>query len=453
MNFEESERGELVTLGKLTLALGIILILDRDNGQARNNCEGSGKAESGCRPKCTENGCQERASVSCQQDFGLLDVFQLWNSLCLYPRCVLSITYYYCTYSLFCVDVPSEFIYGHLKEHSGFKCTENVTRRYKFYDLTTFLATNKDWTSAAFQDVLDTVTELVRTEILVCKKCFMLHLLYSTNVVITFQEAVCVNCPSNAQGKWAAAKMDIVFQVCCCRVLHGLFTPCLDANFLLFFFLLCVIQIGLAFLRETVDLVGDELPEDPSDLVLPAQISVLAYEDKIEQIFTLQEEVYDTESGEPSDLYETHIRTLTDNITESVAAGAKGKKNAPKKKMLSKQKVYELLSENRLKLVVNQLIHFVQTMETTVRHKYCTLAFTAPHTFFVTASNYNDTNILSFAQVLPVPLDVDVREYKEQETVASALKRMSHKPDWTDKEAETAGPYASRKPCAPHCIA
>ena len=48
-------------------------------------------------------------------------------------------------------------------------------------------------------------------------------------------------------------------------------------------------------------------------------------------------------------------------------------------------------------------------------------------------------------QILPVPLDVEVREQRDQETVASALKRMAHKPDWTDKEAETAGPYASRK--------
>ena len=54
-----------------------------------------------------------------------------------------------------------EFIYGHLKENSGFNCTEQVSRRYRFYELGTYLASNDEWSAAAFQDVLDTVIELV----------------------------------------------------------------------------------------------------------------------------------------------------------------------------------------------------------------------------------------------------------------------------------------------------
>lgn len=38
-----------------------------------------------------------------------------------------------------------------------------------------------------------------------------------------------------------------------------------------------------------------------------------------------------------------------------------------------------------------------------------------------------------------------MRELRDNETVASALKRLAHKPDWNDYQAETAGPYASRK--------
>lgn len=77
-------------------------------------------------------------------------------------------------------------------------------------------------------------------------------------------------------------------------------------------------------------------------------------------------DVYTNEDGEENEKYEYHVQGLSDNIIETVATANKGKKSAAKKQVLSKQRVHELLSKHRLDSAVRHLLHFVQSMETTV---------------------------------------------------------------------------------------
>ena len=96
-----------------------------------------------------------------------------------------------------------------------------------------------------------------------------------------------------------------------------------------------------------------------------------AYEDKIEDMFTRLDHLYTAETGNQNIRYELQVRALTDNIIETAAAATKGgKRNAAKKQVLNQHSVYDLLSKHRVQSTVDQLIQFVQSMETTVCELY-----------------------------------------------------------------------------------
>lgn len=129
-----------------------------------------------------------------------------------------------------------------------------------------------------------------------------------------------------------------------------------------------MLQIGLSILRETIGLEFDDLPDGASELPFPSRMDVATYKEKIDALYIEQHDVFVVESGEEHAQYELQFHALTVDIMDNVAP-TKGKKNAGKKFIpaLSKQAVFELLSEHRVQAAVDKAMQFVQTMEAAVR--------------------------------------------------------------------------------------
>ncbi len=112
-----------------------------------------------------------------------------------------------------------------------------------------------------------------------------------------------------------------------------------------------------------IDLDGDNLPEDPSELSIPSQISVAAYRKKVEALFEGKKSVYTVEeSGDQHSKFAQHLNSLLEVVVEEEAKNTKAKRVA-KKQILSKEKVYDLLDEHRLSVFTQNVIKFLQSVE------------------------------------------------------------------------------------------
>ena len=130
-------------------------------------------------------------------------------------------------------------------------------------------------------------------------------------------------------------------------------------------------QIGLSILREVVDLEGDNLPEDLSGFSIPSQISVAAYRNKIVALREKYENYYTVEeTGDQHAKYGQHYEQLVDGVVDNEDAdkGAKKPKRGPKKAVLNKEKVYDLLDEHRVATFTDHIVKFIQSVEEKVHH-------------------------------------------------------------------------------------
>lgn len=116
-------------------------------------------------------------SVICK----ILDHLMFYNSgkACAFTRGKhsFSITFFL-TFTFFCDwSMSLEFIDGHLKEGSNSDCYEKVSSRFKFYELATFLTSNKDWSSTVMENVLHCIIRLVSemSRFVLCKQSYILN--------------------------------------------------------------------------------------------------------------------------------------------------------------------------------------------------------------------------------------------------------------------------------------
>lgn len=122
-------------------------------------------------------------------------------------------------------------------------------------------------------------------------------------------------------------------------------------------------QIGLSILREMINLEGDALPEDPADFVIPSQISVAAYRNKIEALLEKHKSYYiEEETGDLHVKYPHHLEALVAGVVDEENATGKSKRGA-KKAVLNGRKVYELLEEHRLAVFTQSIVKFIQSVE------------------------------------------------------------------------------------------
>lgn len=170
------------------------------------------------------------------------------------------------------------------------------------------------------------------------------------------QETNCAKADQYAKSvtKWVNVKMFIVLQVKWNSVFNNFLRYDTKA-------ILNYLQIGIAILREMLNLGDDELPDDPSNLIVPLQFNSSEYEERMEKLFTKFESLYKTKSGKHRQKYTDHICTLT-AILNAVPENEDKSHDA----RINVQGTHFLLSKNRLRPTVTYLFRFIQSMETTV---------------------------------------------------------------------------------------
>ena len=195
-------------------------------------------------------------------------------------------------------------------------------------------------------------------------------------------------------------------------------------------------QIGLSVLREIINLEHDTLPEDPAEFVIPNQISVAAYRNKVEALLEKHRSYYiEEETGDLHAKFPHHLEDLVTNVVHEETANGKNKRGA-KKAVLNGRKVYELLEEHRVNVFTQSIVKFIQSVEEKVKYFNSIFNSNRPHNV-----------LLLFLKVLPIPLDVGCYAAATGESLTNTLRRLSnqhHHRDWTDAEAEAHGPYAQQ---------
>jgi len=234
--------------------------------------------------------------------------------------------------------------------------SEQVTRRYnEFYLVSAFITSEADWDQSSLGDLLSAIDDLEKN-----------------------------NTHAGLKHKFFITKLDIIF------------------------------QIGLSVLREIINLEHDALPEDPAEFVIPNQISVAAYRNKIEALLEKHRSYYiEEETGDLHAKFPHHLEDLVTNVVQEENANGKSKRGA-KKAVLNGRKVYELLEEHRVNVFTQSIVKFIQSVE---------------------------------EKVLPIPLDVGCYAAATGESLTNTLRRLSnqhHHRDWTDAEAEAHGPYTQQ---------
>lgn len=106
--------------------------------------------------------------------------------------------------------------------------------------------------------------------------------------------------------------------------------------------------------------MGDDLPGDPADFVIPNNISVAAYHNEIKALLEKHMSYYIEEGTADMHPDFVHHNELLTGVINKIAS-RKSKGDAIRK--LNEEKVYELLQEHCLTVFTQSIVKFIQCVE------------------------------------------------------------------------------------------